>query len=106
MILKQSILGGVLLAGLAGLAHAEPTEGMPTPASAPGSRISFAPLPIQLYLQPGDKPTVAFVTPCIEMEKASHGFPPFLAFETFMFKMIGNMNDTNVLPMRFEPVCT
>lgn len=71
----------------------------------PGSRISFAPLPVQIYMQPGQKPAVVFTTPCIQIEKATNGFPPFLAFESFMFEMVGKINDSEVLPVRLEPVC-
>jgi hypothetical protein len=68
-------------------------------------RFSFAPLPVDVYLRPKEKPTVAFTTPCIMIEKATHGFPPILAFETFMFQAIGNVNESNMLPARLEPVC-
>lgn len=68
-------------------------------------RFSLAPLPVDVYLRPKEKPTVAFTTPCIMIEKATHGFPPILAFETFMFQAIGNVNESNMLPARLEPVC-
>jgi hypothetical protein len=68
-------------------------------------KFSLSPLPVDIYLRPNDKPTVAFTTPCIMVEKATHGFPPILAFETFMFQVIGNVNESNMLPARLEPVC-
>ena len=68
-------------------------------------KISLSPLPVDIYLRPNDKPTVAFTTPCIMIEKATHGFPPILAFETMMFQVIGNVNESNMLPARLEPVC-
>lgn len=68
-------------------------------------KISLSPLPVDIYLQPNDRPTVAFTTPCIMIEKATHGFPPILAFETMMFQVIGNVNESNMLPARLEPVC-
>jgi hypothetical protein len=68
-------------------------------------KYSLAPLPVDIYLRPNDKPTVAFTTPCIMIEKATHGFPPILAFETMMFQVIGNVNESNMLPARLEPVC-
>lgn len=83
----------------------------PAQANANGVRvsnrgkISLAPLPVDIYLRPKEKPTVAFTTPCIVIEKMTHGFPPILAFEMFMFQMIGNVNDSNVLPAILEPVC-
>lgn len=83
----------------------------PTQASAHGvkvsnsGKISLAPLPVDIYLRPKEKPTVAFTTPCILIGKMSHGFPPILAFEMSMFQMISNVNDSNVLPAKLEPVC-
>ncbi len=68
-------------------------------------KFSLSPLPVDIYLQPNDRPTVAFTTPCIMIEKATHGFPPILAFETMMFQVIGNVNESNMLPARLEPVC-
>jgi hypothetical protein len=68
-------------------------------------KFSLAPLPVDIYMRPNDRPTVAFTTPCIMIEKATHGFPPILAFETMMFQVIGNVNDSNMLPARLEPVC-
>jgi hypothetical protein len=85
--------------------------GLPAQANTNGVRISnrgkisLAPLPVDIYLRRNEKPTVAFTTPCIVMEKMTHGFPPILAFETFMFQTISNVNDTNILPARLEPVC-
>jgi hypothetical protein len=87
------------LSGLFAQAYADDAQ------STPINKISFAPLPIDIYLQPNDKPTVAFTTPCVQIEKMTHGFPPILAFETFMFQMISTVNDANVLPARLEPVC-
>ncbi len=97
--LRNSLLGALAL-GLCGLAHGEDPV-----AAVPGSRISFAPFPMQIYMQPGQKPAMVFTTPCIQIEKASNGFPPFLAFENFMFEMVGKVNDSEVLPVRLEPVC-
>lgn len=85
--------------------------GFPAQASNDGVRasnsgkISLGPLPVHIYLRPKEKPTVAFTTPCIVIEKMTHGFPPILAFETAMFQIIGNVNDSDVLPARLEPVC-
>jgi hypothetical protein len=70
-----------------------------------GRKISLAPLPVDIYLQPNLKPTVAFTTPCIMIEKLTNGFPPVLAFESFMFEVIGNINESDLLPVRIEPVC-
>ncbi|MEW6120176.1 MAG: hypothetical protein AB1593_08805 [Pseudomonadota bacterium] len=69
------------------------------------NRISFAPLPLQIFMQAGQKPAVVFTTPCVQIEKATNGFPPFLAFEQFMFEMVGKINDSEALPVRLEPVC-
>ena len=90
--------------------HAQ-LKSMPAQASARGVRVSnsgtfsLAPLPVDIYLPPQDKPTVAFTTPCIVIGKMSHGFPPIIAFEMAVFQMISNVNDSNVLPARLEPVC-
>jgi hypothetical protein len=73
--------------------------------SFPGTKYSLSPLPVDIYMMKGQKPTVAFTTPCIQIEKLTHGFPPIVAFETFMFTWIGNVNDSELLPVRLEPVC-
>ena len=97
-------------------AAAEPTVTGPTaagPAASastvvqpfPGRKISLAPLPVVIYLLENQKPTVTFTTPCVQMEKMTNGFPPLLAFENFMFTWIGNVNESNLLPVRIEPVC-
>lgn len=88
------------LSGLAGQASAEEIA-----QPFPGSKMSLAPLPVEIYMQPGQKPAVVFSTPCIQIEKMTNGFPPILAFENFMLTMIGKVNDSEVLPVRLEPVC-
>jgi hypothetical protein len=99
----------VLLATLAcGAAHAQtppPSQTLPAATALPGSKLDFAPLPLQIYLQPGERPAVAFSTPCIQIERMTNGFPPVLAFENFMFTVIGNVNESGLLPVRIEPVC-
>jgi hypothetical protein len=114
MDIKRIGQAAILLVCLSGLSayadseYADSQQGPATQNQLPPSvvkKISLAPLPVQIYFQPHDRPTIAFTTPCIEIEKASHGFPPFMAFETFMFEMIGKVNDSNVLPARLEPVC-
>jgi hypothetical protein len=73
--------------------------------AAPGSKIDLAPLPVTIYLMDRQKPTVAFTTPCIMIERMTNGFPPVLAFENFMFEVIGNINESELLPIKIEPVC-
>lgn len=73
--------------------------------AAPGSKIDLAPLPVTIYLMDKQKPTVAFTTPCIMIERMTNGFPPVLAFENFMFEVIGNINESDLLPIKIEPVC-
>ncbi|NWG39859.1 MAG: hypothetical protein HXY27_07830 [Hydrogenophilaceae bacterium] len=73
--------------------------------AAPGSKISLAPLPVTIYLMDNQKPTVAFTTPCIMIERMTNGFPPIIAFENFMFEVIGNINESDLLPIKIEPVC-
>jgi hypothetical protein len=75
------------------------------PRPFPGSKITFAPLPVEIFMQPGQKPAVVFTTPCIQIERMTNGFPPILAFENFMLEMIGKVNDSELLPIRLEPVC-
>lgn len=70
-----------------------------------GKKVTLAPFPVDIYLQPNLKPTVAFTTPCILVEKLTNGFPPVLAFEQLMFSVIGNINAADALPVRIEPVC-
>jgi hypothetical protein len=89
-------------------AQTQPAQTEPTQAVArtfPGSKISFAPLPVEIYLLDNQKPTVVFSTPCAQMEKMTNGFPPLVAFENFMFTWIANVNESDVLPIRIEPVC-
>ncbi len=89
-----------------GPAASGPAASGPAAAQAfPGQKISLAPLPVVIYLLENQKPTVTFTTPCVQMEKMTNGFPPLLAFENFMFTWIGNVNDSNILPIRLEPVC-
>lgn len=92
----------------------EPAEGQLEIKPAPhqvnkqpptGKRYSLSPLPVDIYVQPNLKPTVAFTTPCIMIEKMTNGFPPVMAFENFMFEVIGNINESDLLPVRIEPVC-
>lgn len=94
------------LCAMAAAAQVQAADNRPqAPQAFPGTKYSLAPLPVEIYNQPGQKPTVAFSTPCIQIERMTNGFPPILAFETFMFTVIGNVNEMNVLPLRLEPVC-
>jgi hypothetical protein len=70
-----------------------------------GSKINFAPLPVEIVMQPGQKPAVVFTTPCIQIAKMTNNFPPIIAFEYFMLEMIGMVNNSELLPVRLEPVC-
>ena len=91
----------IVLSGIHGQANAE--EG--AAPTLPGSKITLAPLPVEIYMQPGQKPAVVFSTPCTQIEKMTHGFPPILAFENFMLEMVGKVNASEALPVRLEPVC-
>lgn len=101
MYAKRIFLSCVLAGVAGGALAAEP----PQTQALPGSKISFAPLPLEIYMQPDQKPAVVFSTPCVLVEKMTFGFPPVLAFENFMFVMIGKVNDSELLPVRLEPVC-
>ncbi len=107
-----SCAAAATLSGMLAPAHAEDIPGtvpeaspQTSPQKFPGSKISFAPLPLEIYMQPGERPAVVFSTPCIQIEKMTNGFPPILAFENFMLTMIGKVNDSELLPIRLEPVC-
>ncbi len=96
-------LSCAVLVGLSGLAiqaYANDTPGLI------GKKISFAPMPVEIFLQPNEKPVMVVAMPCSLVEKMSFGFPPVTLAETFMFQMVGIMNNTNMMPMRFEPVCS
>jgi hypothetical protein len=67
--------------------------------------LSLSPLPVDIYMIPNQKPTVAFTTPCAMVEKATNGFPVFTAMTNFMYTMAGNINESNSLPIIIEPVC-
>ncbi len=88
------------VAGMTGAARAEDA-----PPSLPGSKISFSPLPLEIYSPPGERPAIVFTTPCIQVAKMTHDFPPLIAFENFMLEMIGKVNESGLLPVRLEPVC-
>lgn len=88
------------LSGMAGQAVASELPGMT------GKKISFAPMPVEIFMQPNERPAMVVALPCRLAEKMSLGFPPFFAMETMMFQMVGHMNNTNMMPMRFEPVCS
>lgn len=68
--------------------------------------ITLSPLPVDIYMNPGMKPAVAFTTPCITIAKMTNNFPPIMAFENFMFDIIGKVNASDALPFSIEPVCT
>ena len=108
---KQDCLAGavlICLSGLFGQACAEDALTLPRPTKAttfPGSKISLTPLPVDIYLLKNQKPTVAFTTPCIQIEKMTNGFPPILAFENLMLTMVDKVNESELLPIRLEPVC-
>lgn len=73
--------------------------------TATNKHISFSPLPLDIYTYPTQRPSIAFTTPCVQIEKATNGFPPILAFESFMFENIGKINASDALPFSLEPVC-
>lgn len=68
--------------------------------------ISLSPLPVDIYMNPGIRPAVAFTTPCIKIAKLTNNFPPLMAFENLMFDIIGKVNESEALPFSLEPVCT
>lgn len=88
------------LTGFFGQAQAEDA-----PRTFPGSKISFAPLPVEIFMEPGERPAIIFSAPCTQIGKLTNGFPPIIAFETFMLEIIGKVNESELLPIRIEPVC-
>lgn len=103
MLCKQKLMICVAVACLSGPfgpAHAEDA-----PRTFPGSKISLAPLPIEIFMEPGERPAIIFSAPCTQIGKLTNGFPPIVAFETFMLEIIGKVNDSELLPIRLEPVC-
>jgi hypothetical protein len=100
---KQLFMSCAVAASLSGMIA--PASAEAVPKSFPGTKFSFSPLPLEIYTQPGERPAVVFSTPCIQIEKMTNGFPPILAFENFMLAMIGKLNDSELLPIRLEPVC-
>ncbi|HEY9097376.1 MAG TPA: hypothetical protein VIN38_00760 [Thiobacillus sp.] len=71
-----------------------------------GQKISFAPMPVEMHLQPNERPAMITALPCAAVNKMTMGFPPVAAFESLMFQMVAIMNNINMMPMRFEPVCS
>jgi hypothetical protein len=100
---KRFLMSCAVAAGVSGFIG--PAFAGDAPQPHPGSKISFAPLPLEIYTQEGQRPAVVFSTPCIQIEKMTNGFPPILAFENFMLAMIGKVNDSELLPISLEPVC-
>lgn len=87
----------------------KPAQLASAPAAGQGlgmSKISFAPMPVTMYMMPNQKPTMAISTPCSAMEQMTGNSPVFKAFEQMAFGMIGNMNEAGFMPMIIEPVCT
>jgi hypothetical protein len=103
MHVKRILVSCAVATSLSGMYF--PAHAAEAPRAIPGSKISFSPLPLEISMQPGQKPAVVFSTPCIQIEKMTHGFPPILAFENFMLAMIGKVNDSGLLPISLEPVC-
>ena len=91
----------VCLSGLATQAYANES-----PPGLGGKKISFAPMPVEIFMQPNERPAMVVAMPCAMVEKMTFGFPPVAAMENVFFQMVGTMNDTNMMPMRFEPVCS
>lgn len=76
------------------------------PPASGRKHISLSPLPVDIYMNPGMRPAVAFSTPCTTIAKLTNNFPPIIAFENFMFTMVGRVNESEALPFSIEPVCT
>lgn len=68
--------------------------------------ISLSPLPVDIYMNPGMRPAVAFTTPCTKIAKLTNNFPPIMMSQNLMFEIIGKVNESEALPFSLEPVCT
>lgn len=88
------------LSGFATQAYANEVPGLA------GKKISLAPMPVEIFLQANERPAMVVAMPCAMVEKMTFGFPPVTAMESMFFQMVGTMNDTNLMPLRFEPVCS
>ena len=100
---KRGVLVCTVLAALSGVGTQAVANEIP---GMSGKKISFAPMPVDIFMQTNERPAMVVALPCKLAEKMSFGFPPFAAMENMMFQMVGNMNNTNMMPMRFEPVCS
>lgn len=90
------------LAGVQAQAHADSAA----PQSSMGTRTNFGPLPMEMHSQPGQKTALIMKLPCRMVETMTFGFPPVAFFESVMFQMVGVMNQTNMMPLQMEPVCS
>lgn len=101
---KRYVLSCAVLACLSGFAtQAYANE---SPPGLVGKKISLSPLPVEIFLQPNERPALVVAMPCAMVEKMTFGFPPVNVMETMFFQMVGTMNNTNMMPARFEPVCS
>jgi hypothetical protein len=66
-------------------------------------KLSFG--PFLIYLAPDTKPTIAFSTPCVLLEKLSGGFPLFALVRTGGFQLIKIANAIPFAPATLELVC-
>lgn len=103
MNMKRHVLSCVALACLSGLATQAYAIGTPGLA---GKKISLAPLPVQIFMQPNERPALVVAMPCAMVNKMTFGFPPVTVMETVFFQMVGTVNSTNIMPVSFEPVCS
>jgi hypothetical protein len=85
----------VWLSGFFGIANAGEAQGMV------GQRLVAG--PVQVHMQPGEKPVVLFSSPCMLIAKIDHGFPPTTAFREIMVNAILATN--NLRPIDLQPVC-
>lgn len=60
-------------------------------------------LPVRLYTPAGQKPTLLFSTPCMELAKLDHGIGPLAAMRDLMAMAVLETN--RVLPIDLQPVC-
>lgn len=63
----------------------------------------FPELPVHLYTPAGQKPILAFSTPCMELAKLDHGVGPLASMRELMAAAV--VQTSQVLPIDLQPVC-
>jgi hypothetical protein len=103
--MKKLLLVSLLFASVA---HATPNslyERFKVDTPQMSRKVSFKPLPLEIYFSPNNRPAVLFTTPCLALAGLTNTFPPAKMFEIIMFTGINKLNDSEALPISLEPIC-